>query len=240
MPGDKPKRPPRHDETPHTDDLLAASLRVSERYPDCFDDFQLALIHRDRTGYQMLGTFMELAKLDHPYETKNGTFRVSISGNLRTLYNDDRKTAVLLPDGEVRCVDKGDAYADLAYNLANWIWLLREQADAVVAHEFVSNWTKVVGAAVDAGEILIYEGEHRGETTVGKFVVSQNGAGKEVSVCIPLLAISGFGSLTDGQLPLNRARSFEERVLFHFLRKATAVSPPALVAAVAQRPARTL
>lgn len=234
MPTDMSERPARHEETPHTDDLLAAGLRVAERYPDCFNDFQLALIHRDRTGFQMLGTFIELAKLDHPYKTHKGTFRVSISGRLRTLYHSGRRAAVLMTDGEVRCVETGDAYMDLAYAVANWIWLLREKADAVVAHEFVAKWTKEVGTALDAGDMLIYEGEHLGKTTVGKFVVSQNGAGKEVSVCVPLLAISGTGALPDGLLPLKHARSFEERVLFRFLRNAIPLSPPALATTLAR------
>jgi hypothetical protein len=227
------------------DELAQAAARVWERYGDSVNDFLRALHERKRSGHRLLGSFMELAQLDHPYGTNIGTFQVSMAGKHRTLYKHEdgtepRRIAFLLPSGAVCCVKDGDEYVDVAYALANEVRPLLDEAERIAAREFVSSWTARVSSAVEAGDDLVYQGHFRGEIVVGRFVVSQNGAGKEVSLCVPFLGISDKDWLTDRLFPLSRADPAQERILFRFLRTATAVSPPALVAANAERPARTL
>ena len=233
------------EQTPEADELAQAATRVWERYGDSVNNFLRALHERKKTGHGLLASFMELAKLDQPYETNIGTFHVSMAGKHRTLYKREdgselRRIAFLLPDGAVSCARDGDEYVDIAYALANSVRTLMEEAEVIAAHEFVSSWTARVSDALDAGDVLVYQGQFRGEIEVGKFMVSQNGAGKEVSLCVPFLGISDADWLTDRLFPLSRIDPSQERVLFRFLRTATAVSPPALVAAIAERPARTL
>jgi hypothetical protein len=244
MANDKPAHTAQSQQTPHRDGDFEVAVRVSERYGDCVEDFLGALFQRRKEALRVIGSFIEMAKLDHSYRTPNGTFRVWKLGQHRTLYNVDspypRRIAFLLPDGAVCRIKDSDEYVDVAYALANRVRELKAEADAIIAKRFVSDWARRVSAVLNVGDILVYEGEQGRETLTARFVLSQNGAGKEISVSLPVFVGQGTSLSNEPTFRLSSAKPQQERNLFRFLSHARPVSPPALVAAVAERPALTL
>jgi len=231
--------------TTHPEELVTIAARVSARYGDAVQDFLAVPELRHKTGRRVMGSFIELARLNHRYHSALGPFHVSLDGGHRTLYQmqfapEIKRIGFVMPNREVCCVQDSHTLVPVFHALGNWVGRFMLRAEEITAHAFVQDWERLVTGALRAGQVLVYEGEHRGETLTGEFVVTMNGSGKEISVRVPFLEPPERASSTGQLFPLSRAEPRQERILFRFLRDARPLSPPTLVKAVAKHPTLTL